>query len=66
MRDLECERMLGLTSHSKSSLASYPLQGKTKVLCAYSLFETIMKDEVVVVVGRRGTVGVRRKFCCWK
>lgn len=58
--------MLSLTSHSQSSLASYPVPGKTKVLCGYSLFETVMKDEVVVVIGRRGRKGVRRKFCCWK
>lgn len=58
--------MLSLTSHSQSSLASNPLQGKTEVLCGDSLFETVMKDKVVFVVGRRGTKGVRRKFCCWK
>lgn len=46
--------MLGLTSHSQSSLASYPLQGKTEVLCGDSLCGTVMKDKVVIVVGRRG------------
>lgn len=57
--------MLGLTSHSQSSLASYPLHRKYKdFVWVFSLFESVMKDEVIVLLlSVRGTKGIRWKFC---